>query len=75
MVLVLFADGTTAELPQCEDVVRRGNALIFLDQAGAPLVSFLTAELLGYSMNPIVAFALAPSDEETEGVEQSQEEH
>jgi hypothetical protein len=60
MVLVLFADGTTAEVQECADVVRRGNAVIFLDYLGAPLVSFFTEDLLGYTLNPVVADEMAP---------------
>jgi hypothetical protein len=62
MVLLLFVDGTTGEVQNCTDVVRRENALLFLDSFGAPVVSFFTEDLLGYTLNSDVVKGMAVSD-------------
>jgi hypothetical protein len=63
MVLLLFVDGTTGEVQNCTDVVRRENALLFLDSVGAPVVSFFTEDLLGYTLKHDVAKAMTGSDD------------
>jgi hypothetical protein len=63
MLLLLFVDGTTGEVQNCTDVVRKGNALVFLDTLGAPIVSFFTEDLLGYTLDHDVAKGMTVSDD------------
>ena len=54
MVLILFYDGSKAEIPQCEDVVHKPGCLICVDYLGAAIASFLDTELAGYTLDPAI---------------------
>ena len=58
MVVLFFHEGTRAEVGHCNDVVHKPGLLICLDDAGAPIASFLDSDVLGYSLNPAVKRAV-----------------
>ena len=54
MVLLLFYDGSAAEIEDCEDVIHEPGCLICVDYLGASLATFSDADILGYTLDPLV---------------------
>ena len=50
MVLLLFYDGSKAEVQGCSDVVHEPGLLICLDYLGASLATFSDRKILGYTL-------------------------
>lgn len=67
MVLLLLHDGSHIEIPGCQDVVRKLDCLVFLDQMGASLVCLPASDVVGYTLKPRIAQLLteAPGEEQT----------
>jgi len=55
MILLLMRDGSSLEIPQGFDVVHKPGCIVCIDSWGASITSFLTEELLAYTLNPGVA--------------------
>jgi hypothetical protein len=55
MILLLLRDGSSLEIPQGFDVVHKPGCIVCIDSWGASITSFLTEELLAYTLNPGVA--------------------
>ena len=54
MLLILFYDGNTSEIAECEDVIHEAGCIICLDHCGASLASFLHDEIAGYTLHPAI---------------------
>ena len=55
MILLLMRDGSSLEIPHGFDVVHKPGCIVCIDSWGASITSFLTEELLAYTLNPGVA--------------------
>ena len=51
MMLLLFYNGSTAEIENCEDVVHVPGFLVCVDGLGASVATFEDGEILGYTMD------------------------
>ena len=58
MVLLLMIDGRLVEIPQAIDVAHKPGALICFDANGAPVASFDSKEILGYTLKLHVCEAM-----------------
>ena len=55
MILLLKRDGSRVEIPQGFDVVHKPGCIVCIDSWGASITSFLTEEILAYTLNANVA--------------------
>ena len=62
VVLLLLTDGSLIEVPHVTDVAHKPGAIVCLDPFDAPVASFDTSEVLGYTLNPRVAEAMKDGD-------------
>ncbi len=51
MVMLLLTDGTKVEIEHCRDVVHVPGQLVCVGDTGASVATFLTEDVLGYSLN------------------------
>ena len=62
MILLLLTDGSFVEIPHAADVAHKPGAIVCYDPNDAPVASFNTSEVLGYTLNPHVAHAMKEED-------------
>ena len=65
MVLLLFYDGSTIEVPSCEDVAHEAGGLVCVDHVGASVATFTHEEILGYTLDPRVISKVYEDNEAT----------
>jgi hypothetical protein len=54
MIFILLRDGTSTELPDTFDVIHKNGWIECIDPWGGLIASFLTDDVLAYSLNPRV---------------------
>lgn len=64
MILILFRDGTTAEIPSVEDVVHKHGSLVCVDYEGDAIASFRDARVLAYTLDPNAIIRMRGEDDE-----------
>ena len=62
MMLLLFYDGSTAEIEDCDDVVHLPGCLLCVDALGASVATFEDTEILGYTLDPSIIRELEPAE-------------
>ena len=62
MVLLLLTDGSLLEVPHVAYVAHKPGALVCFDPNKAPVASFDTSKVLGYTLNQRVAEGMKEGD-------------